>query len=59
MSLWQDAQRLRRRWTDCVPRTAWERQNPLGKAGGVVWGEGRLGLSALIVALRSALDVHL
>ncbi|KAI3372049.1 hypothetical protein L3Q82_006910 [Scortum barcoo] len=43
--------RPRTRWRDYVSRVAWERLgDPPGRAGGSVWGEGGLGISAQTAA---------
>ncbi|KAI3368718.1 hypothetical protein L3Q82_025413 [Scortum barcoo] len=43
--------RPRTRWRDYVSRLAWERLgDPPGRAGGSVWGEGSLGISAQTAA---------
>ncbi|KAI3353353.1 hypothetical protein L3Q82_019888, partial [Scortum barcoo] len=43
--------RPRTRWRDYVSRLAWERLgSPAGRAGGSVWGEGSLGISAQTAA---------
>ncbi|KAI3352140.1 hypothetical protein L3Q82_020952 [Scortum barcoo] len=43
--------RPRTRWRDYVSRLAWERLGvPPGRAGGSVWGEGSLGISAQTAA---------
>ncbi|KAI3364724.1 hypothetical protein L3Q82_010853, partial [Scortum barcoo] len=42
--------RPRTRWRDYVSQLAWEHPGPPGRAGGSVWGEGSLGISAQTAA---------